>query len=62
MAMLKEVRLVAPNIFKNAGAPCQYIKNPYCRENDPKCKMYLAMKERLGNESKQNDESAKSDR
>lgn len=62
MAMLKEVRQAAPNIFKNAGAPCQYIKNPYCRENDPKCKMYLAMKERLGNESKQHSEAAKADK
>ncbi|MDN5280339.1 MAG: thymidylate synthase [Clostridiales bacterium] len=47
MAMLKEVRKVAPNIFKNAGAPCQYASNPYCRENDPKCVMFKAMKERL---------------
>lgn len=46
MAMLTEVRKVAPNIFKNAGAPCQYIQNPYCRENDPKCPMYKLLGEK----------------
>lgn len=46
MAMLTEVRKVAPNIFKNAGAPCQYIQNPYCRENDPKCPMYKILREK----------------
>ncbi len=45
MAMLAEVRKVAPNIFKNAGAPCRYLQNPYCRENDPKCPMYKTMRE-----------------
>jgi thymidylate synthase (FAD) len=45
LAMLTEVRKVAPNIFKNAGAPCQYQQNPYCRENDPKCPMYKIMRE-----------------
>jgi hypothetical protein len=46
MEMLKEVRKVAPNLFKNAGAPCQYETNPYCRENDDKCVMYKNIKDR----------------
>ena len=46
MEMLKEVRKVAPNIFKNAGAPCQYLQNAYCRENDPQCSMYKLIKEK----------------
>lgn len=37
--MLKEVRKVAPLIFKEAGAPCRFSQNPYCRENDPDCPM-----------------------
>lgn len=45
--MLAAVRKVAPLIFKNAGAPCQFIKNPYCREEDSECPMYLAMQKRL---------------
>ncbi|MFZ5951986.1 MAG: FAD-dependent thymidylate synthase [Candidatus Rifleibacteriota bacterium] len=44
LEMLREVRKVAPNIFKNAGAPCQYAQNAYCRENDPQCQMYKTMK------------------
>ena len=47
LEMLKEVRRVAPNLFKNAGAPCQYETNPYCRENDPKCVMFKKMKDRV---------------
>jgi thymidylate synthase (FAD) len=39
LAMLKEVKKVAPNIFKNAGAPCNF-SNPYCRENDSDCPMF----------------------
>jgi thymidylate synthase (FAD) len=61
LAMLKEVRKVAPNIFKNAGAPCQYTQNPYCRENDPKCIQFKAMKERLSNESKGTGNTSSSD-
>lgn len=38
-AMLRAVREVAPLTFKNAGAPCTYEKNPYCREHDPACPM-----------------------
>ncbi|MGM0599231.1 MAG: FAD-dependent thymidylate synthase [Candidatus Rifleibacteriota bacterium] len=45
LEMLKEVRRVAPNLFKNAGAPCQYETNPYCRENDPECVMYKNIKD-----------------
>lgn len=37
--MLAAVREVAPLTFKNAGAPCTYEKNPYCREYDEDCPM-----------------------
>ncbi|GAB4266839.1 MAG: FAD-dependent thymidylate synthase [Candidatus Rifleibacteriota bacterium] len=46
LKMLEEVRKVAPKIFKNAGAPCQFENSPYCRENDPDCPMFKAMKEK----------------
>lgn len=45
--MLKEVRKVAPMIFKNAGAPCQYANMPYCRENDISCVQYKSMQKRI---------------
>lgn len=51
LAMLKEVRRVAPNIFKYAGAPCQFSQNPYCRENDPTCLMFKSMKEKQCHEN-----------
>lgn len=38
--MLSLVREVAPLTFKNAGAPCCYESNTYCRENDPSCRLY----------------------
>lgn len=41
--MLKAVRKVAPMIFKSAGAPCQFDKSPYCRENDSECLLFKAM-------------------
>lgn len=41
--MLKAVRKVAPMIFKSAGAPCQFDKSPYCRENDNECLLFKAM-------------------
>jgi thymidylate synthase (FAD) len=50
--MLAAVRKVAPLIFKNAGAPCQFDKNPYCREDDTKCPMYQAMQKRLSESDK----------
>lgn len=40
MKMLKAVRMKAPLLFQNAGAPCQYPSNPFCRENDLDCKLY----------------------
>lgn len=43
LEMLKAVRKVAPLIFKNAGAPCQFEKSPYCRENDSDCPLYKSM-------------------
>lgn len=36
VAMLREVRRVAPKVFATAGAPCQY-QTPFCRESDPSC-------------------------
>ena len=50
--MLAAVRKVAPLIFKNAGAPCQFAKNPYCREDDTKCPMYQEMQKRLSESDK----------
>ncbi len=50
--MLTEVRKVAPLIFKSAGAPCQFIKNPYCREEDLNCPMYNSMQKRLSESDK----------
>jgi thymidylate synthase (FAD) len=47
--MLNEVRKVAPRIFKNAGAPCNYEK-PYCRENDSECPAFKKVKDSLENE------------
>ena len=41
--MLKEVKKIAPLIFKYAGAPCRSV-NPYCREGDDKCPMYSGIK------------------
>lgn len=54
LAMLREVRKVAPNIFKNAGAPCQFESNPYCRENDSNCMLYKVMKEKNQNDQNKN--------
>lgn len=34
LAMLAEVRKVAPHIFKTAGAPCGYDTNAHCREGN----------------------------
>lgn len=50
MAMLKEVRKVAPNTFLNAGAPCQFASSPYCRENDPNCTMFKVMKDKINHD------------
>ena len=50
--MLAAVRKVAPLIFKSAGAPCQFAKNPYCREDDTKCPMHQAMEKRLSQSDK----------
>jgi thymidylate synthase (FAD) len=47
LEMLKAVRQVAPLIFKSAGAPCQFEKSPYCRENDSECPMYKSMIKRI---------------
>ncbi len=43
--MLKEVKKVAPLIFKDAGAPCRALQHPYCREDDQNCPMRKGMKE-----------------
>lgn len=45
--MLKAVRSVAPQIFKSAGAPCQFAVSPYCRENDRECPQYKSMQKRI---------------
>ena len=37
--MISECRLVAPRVFRDAGAPCGY-QRPFCRENDPNCPRY----------------------
>ncbi|MBF0406145.1 MAG: FAD-dependent thymidylate synthase [Candidatus Riflebacteria bacterium] len=37
--MRRLCRMVAPRVFKYAGAPCSYAQ-PYCRENDPSCIQY----------------------
>lgn len=50
--MLASVKKVAPLLFKSAGAPCQFAKNPYCREDDTKCPMYQAMQKRLSESDK----------
>ena len=50
--MLAAVKKVAPLIFKNAGAPCQFAKNPYCREDDINCPMHQAMLKRLSQSDK----------
>lgn len=52
--MLKAVRQVAPQIFKNAGAPCQFITMPYCRENDAECPQYKSMQKRINKNDQQN--------
>ncbi len=44
--MLKAVRTVAPQIFRSAGAPCQFAVMPYCRENDASCPQYKSMQKR----------------
>ena len=38
--MLAEVRRVAPRMFQTAGPPCRYEVLPYCRENDPACRLF----------------------
>lgn len=53
--MLKAVRKVAPLIFKNAGAPCQFTSSPYCRENDQDCPLFKSMSKRLNNNDNQSD-------
>ncbi len=50
--MLAAVKKVAPLIFKNAGAPCQFAKNPYCREDDINCPMHKVMQKRLSESDK----------
>ncbi len=52
--MLKAVREVAPQIFKSAGAPCQFAVNPYCRENDVNCPQYKSMQKRIKQNDQQN--------
>ena len=52
--MLKAVRQVAPQIFKNAGAPCQFATMPYCRENDAQCPQYKSMQKRMNRNDQQN--------
>ncbi len=52
--MLKAVRQVAPQIFKNAGSPCQFAVMPYCRENDENCPQYKSMKKRTGEYDRKN--------
>lgn len=52
--MLKAVRKVAPLIFKSAGAPCQFIGSPYCRENDQECPLYKSMMKRTSQNDQQN--------
>lgn len=51
--MLKAVRRVAPLIFKNAGAPCQFAEKPYCRENDEKCPQYKSLQKRTNKNDQQ---------
>jgi len=51
--MLKAVRAVAPQIFRSAGAPCQFAIMPYCRENDSNCPQYKSMQKRTGKHDQQ---------
>lgn len=52
--MLKAVRQVAPQIFKSAGAPCQFAISPYCRENDLECPQYKSMQQRMSKNGQTN--------
>lgn len=52
--MLKVVRQVAPQIFKSAGAPCQFLLSPYCRENDLECPQYKSMQKRMSKNGQTN--------